>query len=362
VNRVLLSIPGTPIQIFGFGVMLALAMWLGTESAARRYAKLGGKKETIYDLALFLLIGGVVGARLFYVIQFWNNFQNFWQIFEIWRGGMVFYGSFIGGLVGFLAFTTMKGLKRLELLDCVAPSLALGLALGRVGCFLNGCCYGDVCTQPWGVAFPFGSDGNNRFATLGVQSLFGFQLVDDPARKLGLPVGWIEPGTDAERQGLRPGDTIVDVNGSGNARAAELGDRLFEVVRRYDGKGPTPVVHLEVERAGKVEKIAFRLPRSPPLHPTQLYSAVGALLLYFLLATRFALRRRDGEVVALLLVAYPVGRFLVEILRSDEKFMWDGLTISQNLSIPVFVAGLAVTAWVSRRPPLASAPVPIPTT
>jgi phosphatidylglycerol:prolipoprotein diacylglycerol transferase len=89
---------------------------------------------------------------------------------------------------------------------------------------------------------------------------------------------------------------------------------------------------------------------SLPVHPTQLYSAIDGFVLLFLLTAYYPLRRRDGAVMALLMVAYPVTRFLIEYLRNDEKVFFLGLTISQNISVLLLGAGLLFWFVLSRRP------------
>ena len=107
--------------------------------------------------------------------------------------------------------------------------------------------------------------------------------------------------------------------------------------------GVTPEVLKEV-RAGHISK---GMPWSLPVHPTQLYSALDGFILVALLSAYYPLRRRDGEVMALLMVTYPVTRFLVEYLRSDEGVFFAGLTVSQNLSIVTLLAGGAF--WYQLR-------------
>jgi phosphatidylglycerol:prolipoprotein diacylglycerol transferase len=86
------------------------------------------------------------------------------------------------------------------------------------------------------------------------------------------------------------------------------------------------------------------------LHPTQIYSALDALVIFILLSAYYPLRRRDGEVMGLLMITYPITRFLIEWLRNDEGVFFAGLTISQNISVVLFVCGFAYWFWLSRLP------------
>src|SRR5690242_14671195 len=142
------------IPIYGFGTMLFLAFAICLWLTGRRAQKEGIRKEVIQDLALWIFVGGIVGARLTFLLvegdpgQTWaTRIQTaLTEFFRIWDGGLVFYGSVLGGVAGYiLAYLLVyrkQGLSSWKLADVIAPSLAVGLCLGRIGCFLNGCCYG----------------------------------------------------------------------------------------------------------------------------------------------------------------------------------------------------------------------------
>src|SRR5262245_46026364 len=139
------------VPIYGFGMMLFLAFLACTWLAGRRAEREGIAKETVQDLAIWVFIGGLLGARITYLLNEPGP-MTAWQFVKklplIWEGGIVLYGSVVGGVAAyFLAWALVyrkQGLRTLRFLDAVAPSVAVGLALGRVGCFLNGCCYGQV--------------------------------------------------------------------------------------------------------------------------------------------------------------------------------------------------------------------------
>jgi len=122
---------------------------------SRRGPALGLSSEKLFDIAIAALIGGVVGARIYYVFYAWDYFAAHpLQFFRIDQGGLVFYGGVAGGTAGVLLFTFLKKLPIRRTADVFASLLPLGHAFGRVGCFLNGCCYGGV-TRSWvGVRFP----------------------------------------------------------------------------------------------------------------------------------------------------------------------------------------------------------------
>ena len=148
-----------PIPIYWYGILVATGFILGISTAARRARTVGESPDAVMDLSIWLLVGGVIGARFLYVISYWDQSfagQPISEIFKIRNGGMVFYGGFIGGILGLLLYTRWKKLKVLQMADILAPSLPLGHAFGRVGCLMTGCCYGKESSAPWAVRFPEG--------------------------------------------------------------------------------------------------------------------------------------------------------------------------------------------------------------
>src|SRR5437016_2569797 len=118
------------IPIYGFGAMLVLALFLCTWVAGRRAQKEGVRREVIQDVAFWVVIAGIVGARVVFLIQYNRPLSEF---FSFWQGGLVFYGALIGGAVGYLLayqfILRKQGLSGWKLADVVAPSVALGLAI-----------------------------------------------------------------------------------------------------------------------------------------------------------------------------------------------------------------------------------------
>ncbi|GIW88570.1 MAG: hypothetical protein KatS3mg108_2894 [Isosphaeraceae bacterium] len=281
-HPVLFQVPNTPLRIHSFGVMLCLAFAAAISMAVWRARRQQLDPEAILDLALWAVLGGLVGARAFYVVEYWGkgSIRSWPDVFKIWEGGIVFYGGLFGGALACLAYAVYRRLPILRLGDVIAPSLALGLAIGRIGCFLNGCCYGDTCSLPWAVRFPAGS------AVWWNQAL---ESVENPGQPL-IP-GLTETQLEAARSGAFAG-----------------------------------------------------LPRSAPVHPTQLYSAIDGLILCLVLNAFFPVRGRDGRVLALFLLLYPISRSLIEYLRNDEPAVWLGLTISQVVSLGIFLSGCLL--WV----------------
>jgi len=151
------------LAIHWYGVMVALGFLAGLWTASRRALRTGITAEKILDLGPWLILGAIVGARGLYVISYWRESfagQPFGEIFAVWHGGLVYYGGLIGASLAGLLYTRLKKLPLGKVADILAPSIALGHVFGRIGCLLNGCCYGRACTLPWAIQFPPGNPLN----------------------------------------------------------------------------------------------------------------------------------------------------------------------------------------------------------
>jgi phosphatidylglycerol:prolipoprotein diacylglycerol transferase len=147
-----------PITVYSYGVCVALAFLAAIVTAASRARRYGWKPELIYDVSFYILIAAVVGSRAFYVFTHLDEFAaRPWEVFMVWRGGLVFYGGVFGAIVVAAFYFRWHHLKVAAAFDLLIPSVALGHAIGRVGCFLNGCCFGTITRVPWAVVFPPGS-------------------------------------------------------------------------------------------------------------------------------------------------------------------------------------------------------------
>lgn len=160
-----------PLAIRGYGLMLALSFLIGIGWAMRRARRSGMDPNRVSDLSLYLILSAILGARLFYVVFHWEEFASDpWSIINpfqegggIGLSGLVFYGGLILALLTSVLYTRLRGLPFWKIADLFAPSIALGLGLTRIGCFLNGCCFGKACTLPWGMVFPQDSPAGHVF-------------------------------------------------------------------------------------------------------------------------------------------------------------------------------------------------------
>ena len=140
--------------------MMAVAFIAGLWTASRRGLRSGIPAEKILDIGPWLIIGTIVGARTLHVVTYWNEEfagQPFVEVFKVWNGGLVFYGGLIGATLAGLIYARKNQIPVWKLADVLAPSIALGYVFGRIGCFLNGCCFGRACDLPWAVSYPPGN-------------------------------------------------------------------------------------------------------------------------------------------------------------------------------------------------------------
>jgi phosphatidylglycerol:prolipoprotein diacylglycerol transferase len=141
-------------QVRSYGFMLAVSFLLGILLAGRRAKQRGIPPQTILDLSVLIIVAAVVGSRALYVVYHLDEYSSPLQFFALWEGGATFYGGLILAVAASYAFAHKKKLGFLRIADIVTPSIALGMALTRIGCFLSGCCYGTPTDLPWGVVFP----------------------------------------------------------------------------------------------------------------------------------------------------------------------------------------------------------------
>lgn len=231
--------PPDGIAVPGFGTMLFVAFLVVALWGSRRARRIGLPPERFQDFVLWVFVGGLIGARILYMIQYSHHFPDrsllgwLGAFLRIWEGGIVFYGSVVGGVLayGLFYWLVLRHLRisNWQLADVIAPLIAAGVAIGRLGCWLNGCCWGQVAcvataSVPLGAAhFPLlpAHARPQLVADWGLQTTTGFALtrtshrlpLADP-RSLVLAV---EAGSAAEQAGLEAGDRIVRVNGQPNA-------------------------------------------------------------------------------------------------------------------------------------------------
>ncbi|MFL5328292.1 MAG: prolipoprotein diacylglyceryl transferase family protein [Gemmataceae bacterium] len=346
------------IPIYGFGAMLFLAFVVGSWIAGRIGKRIGIPTDKFSDLLIWTFLFGLIGGRVLHIIAEtdgrWDTF------FRIWEGGLVFYGGAIGGAIGavvmYLFLMKPLGVSPWQVADVLAPALAIGICFGRLGCFLNGCCYGYVAAPgTLAVHFPaLTAPAEEQLVRTGQQTLAGFAM-DDRAKD-DRTVGYVEASSAAAVAGLKPGDVIVAVNGIEVPTYAAL-DLLL---RSEWPRGETKMA-LKVRRGTEAVDLPAFTPRLIGLYPTQIYESISTLLLFVALLLTYPRRRFDGQVVALLMIGYAVHRYVVESLRDDTpKDFLGHFTLSQTISFAILAGGLLIIV-VRRRYPRAIATAPIAT-
>jgi phosphatidylglycerol---prolipoprotein diacylglyceryl transferase len=341
--------PALPdVPIYGYGLMLFFAYLFCTALGKRLCKKQGLDGSIIPDLAIWLFVAGILGGRLVFVVQYWNDprigFANrpLLDALKLWDGGLVLYGALIGGAIGYFAydyFVLRKyAVSRWKMLDVVAPCLALGVALGRIGCLCTGCCYGNIaCEGTPAIHFPADSMASSKMIQYGYQSPYGFLLKEG-----SFEIDAVESGSPAADADLRRGDSIVKVNGA-------------PVVNFDKGLLADGTLALTVLRDGAPVTVSFS-PTSCGVNPTQIYETISMCLLLFALLSYFPYRRHDGELMVFFMLGYGVHRFLNEMLRTDTDPVAFGLTLSQNISIVVLATAAVLAYFVWRRPKISDEP------
>lgn len=145
-----------PLTIYSYGMMVAIAFVIGLYVARFEARRKDIKIELVYDLAFYLIIGSLIGARLYYLVFFEPSsfIEDPGAVLKIWQGGLAIHGAILGGILTALLFSKIHKISFWKLADLVAPSIVLGQAIGRIGCFLNGCCFGVPTESVFGVHFP----------------------------------------------------------------------------------------------------------------------------------------------------------------------------------------------------------------
>jgi len=246
-----------PVVLPAYGAALGVAFLLAVLLLRRRAPDYGIEPETAVDMGIWLILSGLLGAKLLLLVVEGPGYylSSFRGLLELFRAGGVFYGGLLGALVAAVFFVKVKKVPFLALADAAAPGVALGQAIGRIGCLAAGCCWGGQCSKPWAITFTNPKAGEN----------------------VGVPLG-------------------------------------------------------------------------VPLHPTQLYEAVGLFALFGLILW-FGKGRAPGRTFAVYLVGAAILRFTVEFFRNDPRGTVPGtdLSTSQGIAVLLFVLGVAILLLGRRK-------------
>ncbi len=147
-----------PLKIYSYGFMLMIAFAVGIALGVRRGPRRGIPADKVMDLSTQIVLAAIVGSRLLYVATHREAYaSSVWDVFRVWEGGLTVYGGALAAVLISIWFCRRNHVPFLRMADTMAPSLALGVGITRIGCFMNGCCFGRACDGHWGVHFPDGS-------------------------------------------------------------------------------------------------------------------------------------------------------------------------------------------------------------
>ena len=157
-----------PWEVHWYGTLITIGFLLGLWVAVREAKRVGVDPDRVMDLAFWFLLAGLIGSRVMFDIVNWRNYYDAcfdpaavgrdapacYEILKIWEGGLVWYGGLLGAIVVGLWYMHRHRMPILKTCDAMAPSVALGHAFGRMGCFCAGCCFGRPTQTVTGVLFP----------------------------------------------------------------------------------------------------------------------------------------------------------------------------------------------------------------
>jgi len=364
------TIPWLNIPIRGYGLMLMIGFLAATWWAARRAARVKCDPDLIINMGFVALIAAVVGARVFYVLHYWErNFadRGLLAVFDITEGGMEFYGGFIGAFIAVVTFLWFKGVSLRLYLDIMVPSVMLGMGIARIGCFLNGCCWGAPCMTelPWAVRFPYASPATyrqweERQVTLPAELIYvmadgrGTLLHRDwlalNLKRLAKTENAYDEAVSTLQQAKKGnvdsqtlGRLTQKVTKAQKRRDKERQDKETQLVTFHERMFKTTHEHLwDLAQDARYASIA--------VHPSQLYASAGGATLAILLNAYFYRRKRHGMVLGVFLLLYPFMRVIEEVIRIDNPRDTAGLTISQFVSLVLFTSGCIYIYIIHRLP------------
>ncbi len=146
-----------PFELYTYGALLAIAFLAAIYLAAKQAEREGLNPEFASDMGIVVILSSIVGARLFFILFYdlQNTLNNPAGLFKLRQTGLVFYGGLIFAVAAGLAYSKMKKVSLPVVLDIAAPSIAIGQAIGRIGCLMSGCCYGRATQVSWAVTLPY---------------------------------------------------------------------------------------------------------------------------------------------------------------------------------------------------------------
>jgi phosphatidylglycerol---prolipoprotein diacylglyceryl transferase len=315
---------GLPLHTYGLMLMAGFvaAIMVSARLAEREWGGAEGRRRRndVMDLAVWVVVSAIVGSKILFILvtpkDFLDGLKHVFsdpsRLVGALGGGFVFYGGFIGASAAVWWFCRNRKLPFLRFADVIAPTVALGQAFGRLGCFAAGCCWGKPASVhvPWAVRFP----GSGRALDIFGQHTSG-------------AIAWTSQSEELKRW-------VVESTG-----------QVFD--------HPVP-------GAIRISDWVAQHGTTLPIHPTQLYESLAQLLLFVALMIARRYRRFHGQILALYLIGYSIIRTTVELFRGDlergtlHKWIdqvpldaWWNISISQLISLVMFALGVTLLV---RRP------------
>ncbi|MCP4545900.1 MAG: prolipoprotein diacylglyceryl transferase [bacterium] len=269
-----------PLTLHAYGTALAISFLLGLLFARYRARTRGIEERDVFDLFQLIIISAIVGSRILFVVFHLDAYEGRWlHMFSLWEGGLTLYGGILLCFLTSWLFMSKRKISFLGMADVMTPSIGLGIMITRIGCFLNGCCYGLPTHSHLGVCFPPHSEANRTALSL-----------------LARNNEFLEAGACAT------------------------------------------------------------------IHPAQLYSSLGGLIILAVLLLLERKGRPVGFTFANFLFVYGLHRFSVDQFRYYEEVMRVlGLSVNQWLSIGFIISSILLHVFLARARRTASQAVPVDT-
>jgi phosphatidylglycerol:prolipoprotein diacylglycerol transferase len=308
---------GFPLHTYGLMLMAGFvaAIMVSARLAEREWGGEAGKRrrDDVMDLAVWVVLSAFIGSKILFILVTPKDFIDALskgspeKVIGALGGGFVFYGGLIGATLAVWWFCRDRKIEFLRLGDVIMPTVALGQAFGRLGCFAAGCCWGKAASLhlPWAVRFP------------------------------GAARSW-------------------DIFGHASAGAIAWDSQSREL-QRWVVESTGQVFDHAVPGAIRVSDWVAQHGTTLPIHPTQLYESLAQLILFVLLMIARRYRRFHGEIVALYLIGYSIIRTTVELFRGDfergtlHKLIgavpidaWWNISTSQFISLVMFSLGVTL--------------------
>ena len=295
---------GHTVIIYGYGLMLVLAFVACVFSCKWLAKRNGINPDLVVNAVLIGLITGILGARICHILENLHEYtrpeygfaRNLIAMMNLSGGGLTFYGGVLLATPSLILYAWANKIPILRGMDIVAPVLMIGLGVGRIGCFLNGCCYGEQGNLPWCMRFPYFSDP---------------YIAQYEQHQIVAPPQLFQRAADYSVTLLDPDDT-------------------------------------QMRSSPHLQQIAAQS-WSLPVEPTQIYSSFTAFLLAGLLISYLTIRQVEGRVFALMLILEGGARFVLELIRVEPP-VWTiwlggqhyGMSISMVLGVMCIAAGIGM--------------------